>query len=76
GWYPEQKISLAEAIEAYTMGSAYAEFAEKEKGSLTAGKLADIVVLDADLFSIAPEKLEVVRVLSTVVGGKIVHQVK
>jgi hypothetical protein len=76
GWYPEQKLTLAEAIEGYTMGSAYAEFAEKEKGSLTAGKFADIVVLDADLFALAPEKLKDARVVSTVVAGKIVFQAK
>ncbi len=76
GWFPEQKISLAEAIEAYTMGSAYAEFAEKEKGSLTAGKLADIVVLDSELFALAPEKIKDAKVLSTVTGGKVVHQAK
>ncbi len=76
GWYPEQKISLAEAIEAYTMGSAYAEFAEKEKGSLTAGKFADIVVLDSDLFALAPEKIKDAKVVSTVVGGKIVYELE
>ncbi len=76
GWYPEQKISLAEAIEAYTMGAAFAEFAEQEKGSLTAGKFADIVVLDSDLFALAPEKIKDAKVLSTVVGGKVMHQAK
>ncbi|MGH9795317.1 MAG: amidohydrolase [Candidatus Acidiferrales bacterium] len=74
GWYPEQKITLAEAIEAYTMGSAYAEGAEEWKGSLTPGKLADIVVLDANLFKVAPEKIREVRVLQTVVGGQVVYE--
>jgi len=74
GWFPEQKITLAEAIEAYTMGSAYAEFGEKEKGSLTPGKLADVVVLDADLFAIPPEKIKDATVRATIVGGKIVYQ--
>lgn len=54
------------------MGSAYAEFQEKEKGSLTPGKLADMVVLSDDIFSIEPEKIRDVRVLKTLVGGKIV----
>lgn len=72
GWFPEQKLTLAEAIEAYTMGSAYAEFQEKEKGSLAPGKLADLVLLSEDLFSIAPEKIREVTVLKTFVGGKIV----
>jgi len=75
GWFPEQKISLAEAIEAYTMGSAYAEFRENEKGSLAPGKLADVVVLDADLFAIPPEKIRDVKVRATLVGGKIVYEV-
>jgi hypothetical protein len=73
GWFPEQKLTLKEAIEAYTLGSAYAEFGEKTKGSLTPGKLADVVILDADLFSIAPEKIKDATVRYTVVGGKIVY---
>jgi predicted amidohydrolase YtcJ len=72
GWFPEQKLSVAEAIEAYTMGSAYAEFQEKEKGSITPGKLADMVLLSDDIFSIAPEKIRDVRVVKTFVGGRIV----
>jgi predicted amidohydrolase YtcJ len=74
GWFPEQKLTLKEAIEAYTMGSAYAEFREKEKGSLTPGKLADVVILDTDLFSIAPEKIKDAAVRWTIVGGKIVYE--
>lgn len=72
GWFPEQKLSVAETIEAYTMGSAYAEFQENEKGSITPGKLADMVLLDQDIFSIAPEKIRDVRVLKTYVGGKLI----
>ncbi len=55
GWIPEQKISLEEAVRAYTMGSAYAEFAEKEKGSITVGKLADLVMLNGDLWGVGKE---------------------
>ena len=73
GWIPEQKITLAEAIEAYTMGSAYAEFTETQKGSITPGKLADVVILDADLFRIPPEKIKDAKVVKTVVGGRIVY---
>jgi len=73
GWFPEQKLTLSEAIEAYTMGSAYAEFREKEVGSLTPGKLADIVIVDADLFALSPEKIKDVSVTHTVVGGKVVY---
>ena len=73
GWFPEQKLTLAEAIEAYTMGSAYAEFQDQDKGSITTGKLADMVLLSDDLFSIPPEKIRDVKVLKTFVGGKIVY---
>jgi len=72
GWFPEQKLTVAEAVHAYTMGSAYAEFQEKEKGSITAGKLADMVLLSDDIFSIDPVKIRDVKVLKTIVGGKVV----
>jgi predicted amidohydrolase YtcJ len=72
GWFPEQKLTVAEAIEGYTMGSAYAEFQEKEKGSITPGKLADMVLLSDDLFAIPPEAIRRVRVATTIVGGKVV----
>ncbi len=72
GWFPEQKLTVAEAVEAYTMGSAYAEFQEKEKGSITPGKLADMVLLSDDIFSIDPAKIREARVLKTIVGGKLV----
>ena len=72
GWFPEQKLTVAEAVEAYTMGSAYAEFQENVKGSITPGKLADMVVLSGDIFSIDPAKIRDVKVLKTVVGGKVV----
>jgi predicted amidohydrolase YtcJ len=71
GWFPEQKLTMAEAVEAYTMGSAYAEFQDKEKGSITVGKLADMVLLSEDIFSIPPDKIGEVRVIKTLVGGKI-----
>ncbi len=73
GWFPEQKLTIQEAIEAYTMGSAYAEFQEKEKGSITAGKLADIVLLSDDVLSIDPAKIREVKVLKTWVGGKMTY---
>jgi len=72
GWFPGQKLTVAEAVEAYTMGSAYAEFQEREKGSITPGKLADMVLLDADIFLISPERIRDVKVLKTIVGGKVV----
>ena len=74
GWVPEQKITLAEAVEAYTLGSAFAEFQEKDKGTLAPGKLADLVVLSADIFRIDPHALRDAKVDLTMVGGKIVFQ--
>jgi predicted amidohydrolase YtcJ len=73
GWFPEQKLTVAETVEAYTMGSAYAEFQETEKGSITPGKLADMVLLSDDLFSIEPARIRDTRVLKTFVGGKLVY---
>ena len=65
-------MTVAEAVEAYTMGSAYAEFQDKEKGSITPGKLADMVLLSDDLFTIEPAKIRDAKVLKTIVGGKVV----
>jgi hypothetical protein len=75
-YYPEQKLDIHEAIAAYTTGSAYAEFAEKNKGLLSSGMLADFVVLDRDITKVAPEEILKTRVLRTVVGGKTVYQAK
>jgi predicted amidohydrolase YtcJ len=72
GWFPEQRLTAPETIEAYTMGSAYAEFQEKEKGSITPGKLADMVLLSDDILSIAPERIRDTSVLKTILGGKLV----
>ncbi|MCR4408945.1 MAG: amidohydrolase [Candidatus Saccharicenans sp.] len=73
GWIPEEKITLEEAIRSYTIRAAYAEFSEKEKGSLEPGKLADLVVLDRDLFRIEPEEILKTGVVLTMVDGRIVH---
>ena len=62
---PEQKISLTEALHAYTLGSAYAEFAETQKGSLTPGKLADVIILDRDIYKIDPGEIDKTRVRLT-----------
>ena len=74
GWFPEQKLTVAEAVEAYTMGSAYAEFQERDKGSITPGKLADMVLLSDDIFSIDPGKIRDVKIVKTIVGGKIIWE--
>lgn len=74
GWFPEQKLTVAEAVQAYTMGSAYAEFQDGEKGSITPGKLADMVILNDDIFQIDPVKIRDVKVTKTIVGGKVVWE--
>jgi hypothetical protein len=74
GWVPQQKISLEEAVRAYTIGSAYAEFAENAKGSLAAGKLADLVMLDRDIFKLVPADLDRVKVALTIVDGRVVYE--
>jgi predicted amidohydrolase YtcJ len=73
-YYPEEKISIEQAIAAYTTGAAYAQFAEKEKGVLQPGMLADFVVLDRDILKASPADILKTRVLRTVVGGKTVYQ--
>lgn len=74
GWVPEQKITLAEALRAYTAGNAWAVFAESQWGTLAPGRDADLVVLDRNLFTMAPESLATARVSVTIVGGKIVYR--
>jgi predicted amidohydrolase YtcJ len=77
GWFPEQKISVAEAIEAYTLTAAYAAFQEKDRGSLEVGKLADLVVLSRDLLAEKErERIAEAEVVLTVVGGKVVYEKK
>ncbi|RQD69440.1 MAG: amidohydrolase [Tindallia sp. MSAO_Bac2] len=73
GWLPEQRLTVEEAVYAFTMGSAYCSFEEKMKGSITPGKVADLVVLSEDIFSIEPENIKDVVVEKTMVGGKILY---
>jgi predicted amidohydrolase YtcJ len=75
-YYPDQKITMDQAIAAYTTGSAFAEFAEKEKGLIVPGMLADFVVLDRDVTAVVPQKVLETKVLRTVVGGKTVYEAK
>ena len=76
GWIPEQKISVAETVRAFTWGSAYAEFQENLKGTIETGKLADFVILSDDIFTIDPIKIRDTRVLKTIVNGKVVYEAK
>lgn len=73
GWFPEQKITVAEAVHAYTIGSAYAEGEEKIKGSMAPGKLADLVVLTEDIFHIDPIEIWNTRVDTTIFDGQIIY---
>jgi predicted amidohydrolase YtcJ len=75
-YFPAQKLTMDQAIAAYTTGAAFAEFEEKEKGKLIPGMLADFIVLDSDVTSAAPEKILATKVLRTVVGGKTVYEAK
>lgn len=76
GWFPEQKISVPQAIRAYTIDAAYGAFEEHEKGSIEVGKLADLVVLSDDILKIDPMKIENVSVAMTVVDGRVVYEKK
>jgi predicted amidohydrolase YtcJ len=75
-YVPDQRVTIDQAIAAYTTGSAYAEFAEKDKGSLQPGMLADFVVLDRDITAVPAQKILQTRVLRTIVGGKTVYESK
>jgi predicted amidohydrolase YtcJ len=75
-YFPENKLTMDEAIAAYTTGSAFAEFEEKEKGKIAPGMLADFVVLDQDVTALSPEKILTTKVLRTVVGAKTVYERK
>lgn len=76
GWFPEQKITVEEALRAYTSGGAYASYDENNKGVLAPGKLADLVMLDRDITRIPPETIPQSRIMMTVVGGRIVHSLE
>jgi predicted amidohydrolase YtcJ len=74
GWVPEQKVTLAEALRAYTAGNAWAVFAEQRWGTLAPGREADVIVIDRNLFTMPAESLATARVTITIVGGKIVYR--
>jgi predicted amidohydrolase YtcJ len=74
GWIPEQKISVGDALRAYTSGAAYASFEEQIKGTLENGKLADFVLIDRDLTRIAPDSIRSAHIMKTIVGGRVVYE--
>lgn len=74
GWMAEQKISIEEAARAYTLGAAHAEFADAVKGSITKGKLADLVILDRDIFTIPATEIAKAQVRMTIIDGQVAYQ--
>jgi predicted amidohydrolase YtcJ len=76
GWIPEQTVSLETAIRAYTQNGAYANFADSNRGSITVGKYADLVLLSADLFEIPHREILNTEVVLTMVGGSVVYRAR
>ncbi len=74
GWVPEQKITVAEAVKAFTLGAAFASFDETVKGSIEVGKLADFAVLSADIFNINPVEIEKAKVVMTIFDGRVIFE--
>ncbi len=74
GWYPEQRLTVEEAVHGFTMGAAYASYEETRKGSLTPGKLADLIVLDRDIFTIDPMEIAETHAIATMLDGQWVWQ--
>ncbi|PYQ50953.1 MAG: hypothetical protein DMF59_09355 [Acidobacteria bacterium] len=74
GWYPEQKLTLAEAIRGFTSDAAYAAFEENSRGTIEPGKLADFTIVEGDLYSMPQSELFKAKVRYTVVGGEIVYR--
>jgi predicted amidohydrolase YtcJ len=73
-FFPDQSMTRMQALRSYTLDGAYAEFMENEKGSLTPGKLADIVVLSRDIMTVPVPEITQARVLYTIIGGKVAYQ--
>ncbi|MEA2064133.1 MAG: amidohydrolase family protein, partial [Gemmatimonadota bacterium] len=76
GWFPEQRLTMEEAIELYTLGPAYASFEEHLKGSLETGKLADMAVLSENLFEVPEHRIMDTRVVYTIFNGKVIYDNK
>jgi predicted amidohydrolase YtcJ len=76
GWIPEEKITVEEALRAYTATNAYGVFAEKRRGTLVPGSLADMVILDRDLTKVPPETIKQASILGTIIGGKVVFEAR
>jgi len=73
-WYPENGITVDEAVRMFTLEGAYASFEESVKGSITVGKLADLVVIDKDIYTLKPEEIQHAQVEMTVVDGQVIYE--
>jgi len=73
GWYPAETLTLGEALRGYTIEGAYSEFEEQAKGSIEKGKLADLTVIEQEISALPPREILSIRVLKTIVGGKVVY---
>jgi predicted amidohydrolase YtcJ len=73
GWLPRERITLAQAVEAYTLGAAYAGRREKTEGSIEPGKLADLIIVSQNIFEIDPHEIAKTKVIETIIGGKVVY---
>jgi predicted amidohydrolase YtcJ len=74
GWLPAERLTLADALEAYTAGSAFAAFADHRRGRVTVGMDADVIILDRDLLAAGPSAIIGTSVRLTVLGGRVVHR--
>ena len=74
GWIPKERISLAQAVEAYTIGAAFAGHREKTEGSIETDKLADLIIVSQNIFEIDPHKIKDTKVVLTMVGGRVVYR--
>lgn len=72
GWFPEQRITVEQAVSAFTTGAAYANYEENIKGSIEPGKFADLVVLSDDIFAVDKDSIKDIKVEKTLIGGKVV----
>jgi predicted amidohydrolase YtcJ len=73
GWLPEERVTLAQAVEGYTLGAAYAGRREKTEGSIEPGKLADVIIVSQNIFEIDPHAIAKTKVVKTIVGGRVVY---
>jgi hypothetical protein len=74
GFVPSQRLTVAQAVEGYTLGAAFAGRREKTEGSLEKGKLADLIIVSQNIFEVDPHKISETKVRTTIVGGQVVYQ--